>query len=290
MAIYLTKEKKIIIQGITGTVGRVQSKLALEYGTNLVGGVVPGKGGETILGLPVYNTIKEAVKEKGANASVIYVPAKFVKKAANEALMAGLKLIVIITEHVPVADTLKIKALAKEKGAVVIGPNCPGLLTPGIGKMGIIPEHAPSSGYIGIISRSGTLAFEATANLTAAGIGQSTIVGIGGDPAPCTSMLEVLASFEEDPDTKGVVIIGEVGGTAEERAAQYIKEYMNKPVFAFIAGVTAPPGKKMGHAGAIIRGSSGTPQSKINALISAGVKIASSPVELSKLILETGIV
>ncbi len=290
MAIYLTIDKRIIVQGITGTVGKVQSELALEYGTSIVGGVVPGRGGETILNLPVYNTVKEAVDEKGANASIIYVPARGVKSAADEAIMAGLKLIVIITEHVPIADTIKIRALAREKEVVVIGPNCPGILTPGIGKMGIIPGHAPSLGNIGIISRSGTLAFEATANLTAAGIGQSTIVGIGGDPVPCTSMMEALAAFQEDPDTKGVVIIGEVGGSAEESASRYIKKYMNKPVFAYIAGVTAPPGKKMGHAGAIIKGSSGTPQSKIEALSSAGVKIASSPIELPKLILESGIV
>ena len=290
MAIYLTIDKRIIVQGITGTVGKVQSELALEYGTSIVGGVVPGRGGETILNLPVYNTVKEAVDEKGANASIIYVPARGVKSAAEEAIMAGLKLIVIITEHVPIADTIKIRILAREKEVVVIGPNCPGILTPGIGKMGIIPGHAPSLGNIGIISRSGTLAFEATANLTAAGIGQSTIVGIGGDPVPCTSMMEALAAFQEDPDTKGVVIIGEVGGSAEESASRYIKKYMNKPVFAYIAGVTAPPGKKMGHAGAIIKGSSGTPQSKIEALSSAGVKIASSPIELPKLILESGIV
>lgn len=290
MAIYLNKDTKIIVQGITGTVGKVQSQLAIEYGTNIVCGVVPGKGGKTILNLPVYDTVREAVDEKGANASVIYAPAKAVKSAAEEAIMAGLKLIVIITEHVPISDTLKIRALAREKEVVVIGPNCPGLLTPKIGKMGIIPGHAPSPGHIGIISRSGTLAFEATANLTAAGIGQSTIVGIGGDPVPCTSMMEVLAAFEEDSNTKGVVIIGEVGGSAEESASLYIKKYMTKPVFAFIAGVTAPPGKKMGHAGAIIKGSSGTPKSKIEALSSAGVKIASSPIELPKLIFESNIV
>lgn len=290
MSIYLTKDKKIIVQGITGTVGKVQTELALEYGTNIVGGVVPGKGGSSILGIPVYNTVKEAVDEKGANASIIYVPAKVVKSAADESIMAGLELIVIITEHVPIADTLNIRALAREKGVVVIGPNCPGILAPNIGKMGIIPGHAPSPGHIGIISRSGTLAFEVAANLTAAEIGQSTIVGIGGDPVPCTSMIEALAAFEEDCDTKGVVIIGEVGGTAEESASLYIKQHMSKPVFAYIAGLTAPPGKKMGHAGAIIKGSSGTPKSKIEALSNAGVKVASSPKELPKLILKSGIV
>lgn len=290
MAIYLTKDKKILVQGITGSVGKVQSKLAQEYGTNLVAGVVPKRGGESVLGLPIFDTVQEAVDETGANSSVIYVPARFVKNAATEALMAGLSLVVIITEHVPIADTLGIRALAREKGAVVIGPNCPGLLSPEIGKMGIIPGHAPSPGNIGVISRSGTLAFEATANLTAAEIGQSTIVGIGGDPQPGTSMLEALAAFEEDPDTKGIVIIGEVGGTAEENAAQYIKEHMKKPVFAYIAGVTAPPGKKMGHAGAIIKGSSGTPKSKIEALNNAGVKVASNPKELPNLILEANII
>lgn len=290
MGVYLTDKHRIIVQGITGKVGKIQSKLALEYGTNIVGGVVPGKGGQSVLGLPVFNTVDEAIKKAGANASIIYVPAKYVADASKQALYSGIRLIVIISEFVPISDSLKIKALAKEKGAIVIGPNCPGILIPGIGKMGIIPTNTSSQGPIGVVSRSGTLAFEITANLTAAGIGQSAIVGIGGDPEPCTSMLEVLAAFEEDPYTKGIVMIGEIGSSAEVRSAQYIKELITKPVFSFIVGVTAPSDKKMGHAGAIIRAFSDTPQSKIRDLKKAGARIVYSTSELAPMILKEGIV
>jgi len=284
MSIYLNKEKRIIVQGITGRVGSVQTKLSLLYGTNIIGGVSPGKGGEQICGVPIYNKVAEAVTEQRADASLIFVPADYAPQAVHAALNEGITLIVIITEHIPLKETLMIKAHARELGATVIGPNCPGILAPGIGRMGIIPAEIVTPGHIGVISRSGTLAFELVYNLTAAGIGQSTIVGIGGDPDPCISFSEVLSSFENDPDTNGVVLIGEVGGSSEERAADYIRKFMKKPVFAYITGRTVPPGKKMGHAGAIIRGFEGTVESKVTALKNAGVYVVHSPMEILEMI------
>jgi succinyl-CoA synthetase alpha subunit len=286
MAIYLTKDMRIVVQGITGTVGSIQTKLALSYGTNIVAGVSPNKRGQQIYGVPVYNTVKEAVIEQNANAALIFVPAAHAPNAAHAALDAGVKLMVIITEHIPIRESLLIKLHASETGAVVIGPNCPGLLSPGIGNMGIIPSKVSMPGRIGVVSRSGTLCFEITHNLTVAGIGQSTIVGIGGDAEPCTSFTDVLSSFEADPCTDAVVLIGEIGGSLEEQVSLYIKRFMNKPVFAYIAGRMAPPGKKMGHAGAIVRGSTGTVKSKVDALQQAGVYVAYSPMEIPEMILE----
>ena len=284
MAIYLTRGTKVIIQGITGRVGSEQARLALEYGTNLVGGVSPGKGGQSVCGLPVFDSVAEAARQTGANASVIFIPARSAPEAAVEALDAGMELVVVITEHIPVGESLMMRAKAREKGAVVIGPNCPGILSVGIGKMGIIPSGVASPGRVGVISRSGTLSYEVAAGLTGAGLGQSTIVGIGGDPEPCAGIMEVLAAFERDGDTDAIVLVGEVGGDAEERAAAYIKERVTKPVFAYIAGRMAPEGKKMGHAGAIIQGNSGTAASKIEALKDNGVTVASTPAQLPGLI------
>jgi len=275
-----------MIQGITGTIGSLTAGLSLDCGTNLVAGVTPGKGGQTVLDIPVYNTVKEAADNHGANGSVIFAPARHAATAAHEALDAGVPLVVVITEHVPVKDALGIKAHAEEAGATVFGPNCPGLLSPGIGKMGFIPHHITHPGRIGIVSRSGTLSYEVAADLAAAGLGQSTIVGIGGDPVPCTGFVEVLAAFDADPETDAVVLVGEVGGVSEEVAARYVQESMKKPVFAYIAGLSAPPGRKMGHAGAIIRGSAGTAQSKIKVLEEAGVVVARQPSDLPRLVRE----
>ncbi|HEY3316236.1 MAG TPA: succinate--CoA ligase subunit alpha [Bacillota bacterium] len=285
MAVLLTPDKRIIVQGITGSVGSAQARWALECGTKVVAGTSPGKGGQTVEGLPVYNTVKEAVDRHQANASVIFVPAAFAPAAAHEALDAGLKLVVIITENIPVKDTLAIQAHAAETGADVVGPNCPGLLTPGVGKMGIIPHNITRKGRVGLVSRSGTLAFEACADLTAAGFGQSTVIGIGGDPVPSMPFVKALQLFEADPETDYAVLVGEIGGSAEEEAAEYIRQ-MHKPVFAYITGRSAPPGKKMGHAGAIIRGSAGTAQGKIAALEAAGVRVADTPAGVPQLIKE----
>lgn len=284
MAIYLNQDTRILIQGITGSVGSTQAKITKDYGSAIVGGVAPGKGGQEVYGLPVFDSVAEAVERTGANASVIFVPASAAPGAAHSALDAGLRLVVVISEHVPVRESLGMQFHARECGAVVIGPNCPGLLTPGVGRMGIIPGHAATPGNVGVVSRSGTLAFEVAADLTAAGIGQSTIVGIGGDVAPCTTLSEVLSRFQEDPSTEAVVIVGEVGGSAEEQAAEFIKSSMSKPVFAFVAGRCAPQGKKMGHAGAIVRGNTGTAAHKVRALEASGVVVAKSPSQLPDLI------
>lgn len=283
MAVLLTPDKRIIIQGITGTAGSAQAKWALEGGTNLVAGTSPGKGGQVVEGLPVYNTVKEAVDRHQANASVIFVPAAHAPRAAHEALDAGLALVVIITENIPVKDTLAIREHAVKAGSTVVGPNCPGLLTPGVGKMGIIPHNIARRGRVGLVSRSGTLAFEVCADLTAAGFGQSTVVGIGGDPVPCTTFVDALRLFEADPETDTVVLVGEIGGSAEEEAADYILT-MTKPVYAYITGRSAPPGKKMGHAGAIVRGNAGTALGKITALEAVGVKVADTPAGVPQLI------
>ena len=286
MSIYLRKDMRIAVLGITGKVGAIQTKLALDYGSNIVAGVSPGKGGQQIYGIPIFDSIGEAIDKQGVNAAVIYVPAAKAPDAAHEAIDAGIELLVIITEHIPTKESILIKLHAREKGTVVIGPNCPGILSPGIGKLGIIPANVATPGRIGVVSRSGSLSFEITYGLSNIGLGQSTIVGIGGDSEPCTSFTDVLSSFEKDADTDAVVLIGEVGGSSEEKAAQYIKKYMKKPVFAYIAGRSAPPGKKMGHAGAIVRGTYGTVQSKVEALEAAGAYVANSPRDISKMILD----
>ena len=283
MSILLNRETRVLVQGITGRVGRVQAKWMLEYGTNIVAGVTPGKGGEEVEGIPVYDTVAEAVSKQGAEASVFFVPAGAVKGAALETIEAGIKLVVIITERVPVHDVMEIMAYAREQGVRLVGPNTPGIITPGEAKMGIMPGITFTPGRIGIISRSGTLSYEISADLAAAGLGQSTVVGMGGDPVVFTSMPELLELFERDLNTDLMVIIGEVGGAQEEKAAQFIAQQMTKPVVAYIAGYNAPEGKRMGHAGAIIQGGMGTPQSKITAFREAGVPVAEYPLEVAEL-------
>ena len=276
MSILIDNHTKVICQGFTGSQGTFHSEQALEYGTQLVGGVTPGKGGSTHLGLPVFNTVKEAITATGATVSVIYVPAPFCKDSILEAIDAGIQLIVTITEGIPTQDMLAIKAHLNETGVRMIGPNCPGVITPGQCKIGIMPGHIHLPGSVGIVSRSGTLTYEAVEQTTAIGLGQSTCVGIGGDPIPGTSFTDVLGLFEQDPQTKAIVMIGEIGGSAEEQAAAYIQAHVSKPVVAYIAGITAPAGKRMGHAGAIIASGKGTAADKTAALKAAGVTVVSS--------------
>ncbi len=284
MSILLNRETRVLVQGITGRIGRVQTKWMLDYGTNIVAGVTPGKGGEEVEGIPVYDSVAEAVSKQRAEASLFFVPAGAVKTAAVETIEAGIKLVVIITERVPVHDVMEIMAHARERGVRLVGPNTPGVITPGEAKMGIMPGITFTPGHIGIISRSGTLSYEISANLAVAGLGQSTMVGMGGDPVVFSSMPELLELFEKDPNTDLVVIIGEVGGIQEEKAAQFIAQQMTKPVVTYIAGLNTPEGKRMGHAGAIIQGSMGTPQSKINAFREVGVPVAEHPLEVVELV------
>lgn len=276
MSILLNKDTRVICQGFTGSQGTFHSEQAIQYGTKMVGGVTPGKGGQVHLGLPVFNTVAEAVAQTGAEASVIYVPAPFCKDSILEAANAGIKLIVCITEGIPTLDMLDVKVKCDELGVRLIGPNCPGVITPGESKIGIMPGNIHKPGRVGIVSRSGTLTYEAVKQTTDHGFGQSTCVGIGGDPIPGSSFIDILALFEKDPKTEAIVMIGEIGGTAEEEAAAYIKANVTKPVVSYIAGVTAPAGKRMGHAGAIISGGKGTAEEKFAALEDAGVKTVKS--------------
>lgn len=276
MSILLTKETRVICQGFTGSQGTFHSEQAIAYGTKMVGGVTPGKGGQIHLGLPVFNTVADSVAQTGAEASVIYVPAPFCKDSILEAAFAGIKLIVCITEGIPTLDMLEVKVKCDELGVCLIGPNCPGVITPGESKIGIMPGNIHLPGRVGIVSRSGTLTYEAVKQTTDFGFGQSSCVGIGGDPIPGSNFIDILALFEKDPQTEAIVMIGEIGGTAEEEAAAYIKANITKPVVSYIAGVTAPAGKRMGHAGAIISGGKGTAAEKFAALQDAGVKTVNS--------------
>lgn len=286
MSILINKDSKVICQGFTGQQGTFHSEQAIEYGTQMVGGVTPGKGGTTHLGLPVFNTVKEAVEKTGATVSVIYVPAPFCKDSIIEAADSGIELIICITEGIPVLDMLMVKAYLDERDVRMIGPNCPGVITPGECKIGIMPGYIHKPGKVGIVSRSGTLTYEAVHQTTALGFGQSTCVGIGGDPIAGSSFIDILALFEKDPQTEAIVMVGEIGGTAEEEAAAYIKEHVSKPVISYIAGVTAPPGKRMGHAGAIIAGGKGTAADKFASLEAAGVHTVKSPAEIGKKVAE----
>lgn len=286
MSILIDKETKVICQGFTGSQGTFHSEQALDYGTQLVGGVSPGKGGTTHLGLPVFNTVRDAVTSTGATASVIYVPAPFCKDAILEAIDAGVQLIVCITEGIPTLDMLQVKCRLEQTGVQMIGPNCPGVITPEACKIGIMPAHIHRAGKVGIVSRSGTLTYEAVKQTTDAGFGQSTCVGIGGDPIPGSNFIDILKLFQNDPKTEAIVMIGEIGGTAEEEAAAYIKAHVTKPVVSYIAGVTAPAGKRMGHAGAIIAGGKGTAAEKFAALESAGVKTVRSLADIAEALRE----
>ena len=286
MSILINKNTKVICQGFTGKNGTFHSEQAIAYGTKMVGGVTPGKGGTEHLGLPVFNTVADAVEATGSDASVIYVPAPFVMDSIMEAVDAGIKIIVCITEGVPTLDMLKCKVACDNAGVVLIGPNCPGVITPDECKIGIMPGYIHKKGRVGIVSRSGTLTYEAVKQTTDMGFGQSTCVGIGGDPIPGSNFIDVLARFQEDPETEAIVMIGEIGGTAEEEAAEFIKNNVTKPVVSYIAGATAPPGKRMGHAGAIISGGKGTAAEKFAALEAAGVKVTRNLAEIGSTLKE----
>jgi len=287
VSVFIDKDTRLIVQGITGRDGSFHAKQMMEYGTQVVAGVTPGKGGQKFEGsVPVFNTVEEAVRETGANTSVIYVPPPFAADAMMEAAAAGVKFVVCITEGVPVIDMLKVRPYVIERGARLLGPNCPGAITPGQSKVGIIPGRICTPGNVGVVSRSGTLTYEVVNHLTRAGLGQSTCVGIGGDPINGTGFIDALQAFENDPDTKVVAMMGEIGGTDEQDAAAFIKEKMKKPVVGFIAGQTAPPGRRMGHAGAIISGSSGTAAEKIDAFKAAGMGVAQRPIDFVELVRE----
>lgn len=290
MSVLVGKDTRLIVQGFTGSEGSFHAEQMMEYGTNLVGGVTPGKGGQTHLGKPVFNTVAEAVEQVGANTSIIFVPPAFGADAITEAAFAGIKVIICITEGIPIKDMIVAKQIVNSHGSTLIGPNCPGVITPGEAKVGIMPGNIFTKGSVGVISRSGTLTYEAVDQLTKAGLGQSTAIGIGGDPVIGTTHLDAVKLLNDDPETESIVLIGEIGGSSEEEAAAYIKEHVKKPVVAFIAGSTAPPGRRMGHAGAIISGGQGTAQEKKRVLSEAGVTVVDSPADIGitlKQLLET---
>jgi succinyl-CoA synthetase alpha subunit len=290
MSVLVDENTRLIVQGITGREGEFHARQMIEYGTKVVGGVTPGRGGQEVAGVPVFDTVADAVAQTGANTSIIYVPAYF--NAADsivEAADAGIGLVVCITEGVPVLDMVKVVAHVKQVGTRLIGPNCPGLISPGKAKVGIMSGHIHKPGSVGIVSRSGTLTYEIVNALTSLGIGQSSVVGIGGDPVNGTSFIDCLELFEKDPDTKVIALVGEIGGTDEEAAAEYAKKHVTKPIVGFIAGLTAPPGKRMGHAGAIITGGTGSAQDKIKALEASGIEVARSPVEVADIIRRRGL-
>jgi succinyl-CoA synthetase alpha subunit len=280
LSVLVDKNTRLVVQGITGKEGSFHTKQMVEYGTQVVGGVTPGKGGTTHEEIPVFNTVAEAVSEAGANVSIIYVPPPFAADAILEAADAGMPLVVCITEGIPALDMVGVKRFLEGKSTRLIGPNCPGIISPGKCKIGIMPGHIHREGHVGVVSRSGTLTYEAVGQLTALGLGQSTAIGIGGDPIIGTTHTDALALFEADPETQGIVMIGEIGGTAEEEAAAYAKEHVTKPIVAFIAGQTAPPGRRMGHAGAIIAGGKGTAAEKMSALEAAGIRVVHSPADI----------
>jgi succinyl-CoA synthetase alpha subunit len=282
LSVLVDKNTRLVVQGITGKEGTFHTKQMAEYGTNVVGGVTPGKGGTKHEGFDVFNTVEDAVKETGANASVIYVPPPFAADAIIEAAAAGLPLVVCITEGIPALDMVRVKRFLQDAGTRLIGPNCPGVISPGKCKIGIMPGHIHKEGRVGVVSRSGTLTYEAVGQLTALGLGQSTAIGIGGDPVVGTTHKDALSLFEADEETDGIVMIGEIGGTAEEEAAEFAKAYVTKPIVAFIAGQTAPPGRRMGHAGAIISGGKGTADEKMSALTAAGIRVVKSPADIGQ--------
>jgi len=287
VAVLLTKKTRLLVQGITGHQGTFHTRAMLDFGTKVVAGVTPGKGGTKVEGVPVYDSCREAVGRKKANASIVFVPAPFAKDAAIEAIQAGVKLLVIITERIPFHDALDIMPYARSRGCTVIGPNCPGIVTPGEAKAGIMPNHIFHPGDVGVVSRSGTLTYEIVNEITKAGMGESTCVGIGGDPVNGTDMVEALALLQKDRATKRIVLVGEIGGTAEEEAAAFIEKRVTKPVVAYVTGRTAPPGKRMGHAGAIIQEGRGTAESKLKAFEAAGVPVADYPADVAKLLAPT---
>lgn len=285
MSVFVNKDTKVVVSGMTGREGGFHAQQMINYNTNVVAGVTPGKGGQTHLGLPVFNTVKEAVEQTGANTSLIFVPARFAPDAILEAASSGVELVICISEGVPVQDMVSVKAYVDAKGVKLLGPNCPGMITPDEAKVGIIPGSIAKSGPVGIVSRSGTLTYEVSYELLQRDIGVTTIVGIGGDPVPGMNFIDVISAFQDDDDTEAIVMIGEIGGTDEEQAASFIKEHVTKPVFGFIAGRSAPKGKRMGHAGAIISGGGeGTAESKIDAMLEAGAKIGNHPGEVADLV------